>query len=489
MDLSSVGRRPRIALAGLIQESNSFGARQSTVADFEAGLLLRGGDVLTGFGTDRSEVPGFLAALAGANAKPVPLLAAWAASGGPLERTAFELLLGELEARLAAAMPVDGLLIALHGALLVEDEPDGDGELLGRLHRILPPGVPIVATLDLHAHVTPRMVECGAALIGYQTFPHVDLFETGERAGRLMLDILAGRARPVMALEKRPMLLSASTARTTDGPLAAVADAARRAEAAGRVRHASIFPVQPWIDVPGLGFAVLACADDPHEAACVAGELADAAWSLRHEFTPTLVTLEEAIRIGLAGPGLTVVSDGGDAPTSGAGADDPSVLQALLDCGAQSAPCLTYVSICDASAAGTAVSRGVGSELALAVGRGAPVLVEGRVLSVSDGTYSMTSQALTARMGPTAILAIDSIRLLVRSLPSLEWDAAMYTSQGLDPRAAALVFVKSPSGFRNSYGPIADRIILADTPGAARANPADIDYRRVTRPLFPLDPI
>jgi microcystin degradation protein MlrC len=300
-----------------------------------------------------------------------------------------------------------------------------------------------------------------------------------------------------MALAKLPLIVSAVCARTTDGPLKGVADEARRMEAAGEVLHASIFPVQPWIDVPDLGFAALVCADADRAAAeRAAGALCERMWELRADFDPGLTPLAEAIEIGLASPGMTLVSDAGDAPTGGAAADSAAVLRALLAAGADRSERLSFLTLCDPAAAEAAHQTGLGAALRLKLGHafsrsdGDPVEIEGKVVSLSDGTYVMAdagAKGMTIRMGRSAVIAIGGIRLALRTHPSTEWDTQMYLSQGLDPRRAALVFVKSPSHFRVSFGPLAARILVADTPGATRPDMRSVAFRHVTRPLYPLD--
>ncbi len=488
---------PRIAIASLMQETNTFSPIPTTREVFETFYVLRGDELLEGYGAARVEVPAFLAVMREASATPVPLFAAYAAAAGSCTRETFDEFMGEIETRLRAAGPLDGLLLALHGALVLVDEPDGEGEIIERLRAILPADKPIGVSLDLHGHMTPRMLQPNTFLVGYQNYPHTDIYETGERTARLMLDVVAGRRRPVMALAKRPVLVSPVVARTTDGPLKPVADAARRMEADGTVLHASIFPVQPWIDVPGLGFASLVCADGDATAARDAAErLAEELWHRRGDFSPGLLPLDQVIATGLAAAGVTVVSDTGDAPTGGAAADSPAVLAGLLAGGAVGHPRLSLATLCDPAAAAAAHRAGLGATVSLALGHafsaGTPVGVTATVAHLSDGQYVMQdkgTEGLAISMGPTAVLAIGSIRLLVRSHPSTEWDTAMYLSQGLDPRQAALVFVKSPSHFRASFGPLASRILLADTPGPTSGDMRRILFHHATRPLYPLDDI
>jgi microcystin degradation protein MlrC len=192
------------------------------------------------------------------------------------------------------------------------------------------------------------------------------------------------------------------------------------------------------------------------------------------------------------------VSDAGDAPTGGSAADSAAVLKALLAAGADKATRLSLITLCDPEAVEAARMAGEGATLTLRLGHafskrdGEPVDVTGVVLSLSDGAYRMVDggpNGLAMSMGPTAVIAIGAIRVLVRSLPSLEWDRAMFTSQGLVLEAAALVFVKSPSHFRQSFGPIAARVLAANTPGPTAPDMRRIPFTRVTRPLYPLDPI
>jgi len=408
-------------------------------------------------------------------------------------------LVGEMEARLREAGTVDGLLLALHGALVVEDQPDGDGEIILRMRRILGPDVPIGVSLDLHGHITPLMLQPNVFHIGYREYPHIDMYETGQRTARLLLDVLSGRrAMPAMALAKRPLLVSPVCTRTTDGPLRAIVEVAQRMENEGEVVHAALFPVQPWIDVPDLGFAALVCANDRASATAAAEELVEMAWQRRATFFPDLVPLEEAIRMGLASNGMTLVSDAGDAPTGGSAADSAAVLKALLAAGANHADRTSYLTLCDPPAVQAATAAGVGSALTVPLGHafskndGEPATVTAVVMSLSDGTYRMTDggpNGLELCMGPTAVLGIGALRVLVRTQPSMEWDRAMYESQGLPLADAALVFVKSPSHFRQSFGPAAARILAANTPGPTAPDMRRIPFVKATRPLYPLDPI
>lgn len=487
----------RIAIGQFCQESNTFSPQPSTLETFQSVCLKRGDEVLTAFGDSRVEVPAFLATLQRAAVEPVPLLAAFAIAGGPVTRAAFESIMGELETRLASSGRLDAVLLALHGAMCIEDEPDAESEIVERVARVLPPGTPIGVTLDLHGHITPRMLKPNVFYVGYREYPHIDMYETGTRVAETMLETLRGKIRPRMALTKLPLIVSPTKARTVDEPLRSILPVARQMESAGEILHASLFPVQPWLDIPDLGFAALVCADgDAAAAQRAADRLASLVWERRQEFDPDLVGLQEAIDTGLRSEGTTVVADSGDAPTGGSAADSVAVLEALLAAGAHRAGRLSYLTLRDAEAAAACAEAGVGATLTLDVGHkisrndGKPVRITCRVHTISDGAFAMLgpgARGMRLEQGLTAVVSIGDVRLVIRSLPAMEWDTGIYTAFGLRLEEAALVFAKSPSHFRVAFEPHARRILNADTPGPTCPNMRRLVFQRVTRPLYPFD--
>ena len=487
----------RIAIGSLMQETNTFVPLPTTLRTFEAFYLYRGDEMLSRYGAARVEVPAFVSVFRNAGAEVVPTLAAHAGASGIVARADFDVLLGEMLDRLRAAGRVDGVALALHGAMVVEDEFDAEAEIIRRVREVVGPGVPIGVSLDLHGHITVAMLQPDVFYVGYREYPHIDMWETGDRVARLLLDAIAGRRRPVMAIAKRHMIVSAVCATTGAEPLASIVREARRREAVGECLHASIYPVQPWLDVPDLGFAALVCADGDEDAAQrVADDLAAMAWEARLGFEPELVSLEEAIRVGLSGTGTTVVSDIGDSPSGGAAADSAAVLASLLRLGADRAGRLTYLTLCDGAAAAEALKAGPCAQLRLRLGHraspgdGAPVEVEAVVRSVSDGVFTMHdagAEGSVVQLGLVTVLAIGDIRIAVRTNPAFEWDTGLFSAFGLELRHAALVFVKSPAHFRVAFSPHAARILVADTPGPTCGNMRRLKLHRVTRPLFPLD--
>ena len=488
----------RIGVAQIIQESNTFVPFKTTLDHFSAQYIRRGKDVLKGVDSVKIELTGMLRVLKRSNATPIPLIATHGSCGGPLTRECCDILLKLLVQEIKSAPRLDGLLLALHGSMAAEDQEDCESEILNRVRQILPEETPIGVSLDLHAHITPQMLQKNVFFVGYESYPHVDMFTTGQKTAQILIDTISGKVEPVMALSKKPMIISPVNSRTTEGPMTEVVAEARQVESDKEVLAASYFMVQPWLDFKDLGFAALVCTNGNIKKARVnADKLSDIAWRLRDSLLPRLDSLDDAIIKGLSTPGTIVVADCGDATSGGAAGDGITVLQTLLRLNADKNPGLTYITLVDAPAASLAAKLGVGSKIKTRLGHsvshndGVPLEIEATVKTITNGIFKMSAGLEGAEMnfGLTAVLQIGSIRIAIRSISGLEWDTGQYTSVGLDLTQAKLVFVKSPSHFRATFGPYAAQIYTADTPGPTRVNIAKVNYEKLQRPIHPLDKI
>ena len=229
------------------------------------------------------------------------------------------------------------MLLALHGAMVLEDAPDGEGEFLAAVRKAIGPAVPLVATLDLHATITPRMVQEADALVGYDTYPHIDLYETGARAASPPPPDRAGRDPPRHALRARADAGAGRGPGHQDQPMAGLMAEAKRLQARPGVLAVSLFPVQPWLDIPDTGFSVMAVADGPRRAAEIepmVRQLAWQAWERRRSFAADLLTVDDAIRQALAAEGGPfILSESADSTGSGSPGDSAHVLERLLALG------------------------------------------------------------------------------------------------------------------------------------------------------------
>ena len=355
----------RIGVASILQETNTFSAHPSTLDDFRSQGIHTGADVLALAGTN-TEAGGAIAALRDAGVEPIALVKAWAMSGGTLEAAALDELGELLRDQIRRALPLDGLVLSLHGALVAEGADSGDLTLLRYARSALGTAIPIGVCLDLHANPVDALLNEAAFVIGYRTYPHVDQARTGARAASLLLEVLHGRPLSTIAA-RRPMLVPPE-GQGEDGPFGRLrcrADALR-SETAG-IADISLFPVQPWLDVPGIGFAVTVSATPADPAALrVAEELAEWAWGERRQFEIELFSPAEAIRRAReARRRPFLLSESADSPTAGSTGDSPAMVRELLLHG----PDLrSYVTLVDRQAVTRATHVGVGQEVALSVG-------------------------------------------------------------------------------------------------------------------------
>ncbi|MCY4632586.1 MAG: M81 family metallopeptidase, partial [bacterium] len=242
---------PRVAVGGILTECNDFGGQPIDVAAFERFELRYGDDVLEVAG---GVMGGMLEVLAEREATPVPLLFASTSPGGPLTDECYGTLRRDLLTALKRVIPVDAVLLALHGAAVSETVHDIEGDLLAAARALVGPGVPIVATLDLHAHVTEAMVTNADGLVAWETYPHRDSYTTGRRGAALVVDAAVGAATPTMVMAKVPVLTGAVYGSTEgEGPFADMMRKAKRLEARPDVLSTSMFLVHPFIDRPGMG--------------------------------------------------------------------------------------------------------------------------------------------------------------------------------------------------------------------------------------------
>lgn len=487
-------RTYRIGVGGLIQESHSFSPASSSLERFHSGLYLQGLEVFDTLGRCNHEVAGALSELREA---AEPLFFAFAASSGqPLDNPTYSHLQEQLLTKILDAGALDGLLLVTHGAMATEEDDDGTGRLYAKIREVVGPHLPIVATIDCHANVTQRMVDLTDAMVFYHTQPHVDHVDTGARAARILLAILDGMPRPAKAFRSLPMMLPGENGNTTEGAFEPVMREVISTEERPGFHSVGACSVQPWMDLAEYGCSVIVYADQQRMADREADRLAHIFWDARHGFIPDLISVEDAMAQAAApGDGTCVFGDGADAPGSGATGDSTALLQALLAAGFQRKALLNIV---DAAAVDAAQVAGIGTEIQLSIGasldqtfyRRVPIIA--RVAALYNGRFRHETAANTGfqfDMGGVAVLEIGPIVVMAMRHAVVQWDPEMYRCADLEPSQFRVVQVKSPGGFRNAYGPLAERILIVDLPGLCSPNFALFPWKRVRRPIFPLDDI
>lgn len=486
-------RKPRIALGSILTECNQFGGSPIDL-DWFARYELRWGDEV--LASDAGVVGGALGVLRAADADVAPLLSASTCPGGYLTADSYAHLRGELLARLQRALPVDGVLLPLHGAAIADGVDDIEGDIIAAVRALVGPAVPVIATLDLHAHVTRPMVEDTHGLVAWATYPHRDADDTGARGARLLLDVVAGRCRPTMALAKVPVIVGAIHGSTDgDGPFARVMREARRREAGDDVLSASVFLVHTFLDQPDLGGGGLFVTDDDAAAARAhANDIARQYWDLRHELEVEALAPAAAIDAGLGnGDGPIVLIETADCAGGGASGDSVASLRALL---ALDSPPASLVPVVDPDAAAACQAAGIGAEVHLELGHrldprwGEPLSVAGRVTILHDGRFRYTGgiwDGVVGEMGPTAVLDVGAVRVLITSHATYDWADEQWQAVGIDPRQTRFVVAKNPMNYHNVYDSVATACYVLDTPGPTPATIRSHPLQRMPRPYFPAD--
>ena len=477
----------RVLIAELQQETSTFNPHPTQYEDF---LVVRGAAILAELQGTNTEIAGALDVFAEhGDVELVPTFAAWAVPHGPVVDAVLDRLIQDILTEAEKNQDVDGVLLVLHGAMASPTEFDPEGRLLEALRACMG-SVPIVASLDLHAVITDRMLQGADMLVGYHTYPHTDFYETGARAARNLLRILNDGAKPITARVAIPLMARGDELLTATGRFG---DAIRMCQAledspGGLV--ANIYLSNPFTDVPGLQSYVIVTTDsDEARAKAEAERIAEFMWENRDLWMAELTALPEAVATAQKTPGLTVFSDAADATSSGAPGDSNAVLKELL---AQEYSGRALIPLVDVSAVAAAFAAGVGRKITIPLGgtmdptRHTPFTTLVYVKSLHDGAFAYEN-GVVEQAGRTAVLTIGNIVLLTTERYVLFVGRRVFQAFGLEPQDFSLVVAKSPNGFRTWYESIASRIVHLDTPGSASLNLESLPYEHCVRPIYPLD--
>ena len=478
----------RIAVAGFLHETNTFAQCHTDLDAFlEADAwpgLLAGPALPGGVAGANLAVAGFIQAATAAGHQVLPLIWTSANPSGLVTRAAFERIWDILEQALRNAGAIDALFLDLHGAMAVEGIEDGEGELLGRLRVIVGAEMPLVAALDFHANVSPRMVALADGFTVYRSYPHVDMADSGARALALLQRFLAGESLH-KAYRQLPFLIPMLWQSTLNEPMHSlmqmVADEERASGAC-----AALVPGFPLADVHDSGPSVLVYHADAAVADAVAQRLYDALLAQRAAFSGRLYSAAEAVAQALAHPDARplILADTQDNPGGGGSGDTTDILHELVRRQASDA-CVGL--LCDPAAAKAAHAAGIGATITLALGGqsgiGSPPLLGGyRVEALGSGEFIGTGpfyRGCRMALGPMARLSLNGIQILVSSHKQQAADQAMFRHLGLEPSTQRILVLKSSVHFRADFGPIARDILIVAASGENVADLRTLQYRRL----------
>lgn len=480
----------RIAIGGFMHESNTFAALPADLGRFREGSLTYGQAVVSTWREAHHEVGGFIVAGERLGVELAPVAMALATPAGPVTDDFFEHLCDTLVTGCKLARP-EGVLLALHGAMVTPRFPAADAEVLRRVREAIGPEIPLAATLDFHGNITPGMGDSADILIGYQTYPHIDQRARGELAMELLVRAVRKEIRPVTYVAKPRMLLNLLGQETDREPMRGLMAEARAAEKRPGMLSVSLMAGFPYADVPEIGASAIAVADGNKSlAAAVADELAAAMWNVREQLNvPCPTPVEAVLRANASGHTPVLLIDLGDNIGGGSAGDSTVLLAELLR--QQSKGFIVALYAPDAVVA--AKAAGIDATLELTVGgavdrmHGDPVQVRGKVKSLHLGKWTETQARHGGwrenDQGHTAVFDLgDRNTLVLTSLRMPPFSLGQLTSLGLDPKSARIIVVKAAVAYKAAYGPIAGEIIPVDTPGLTAINPARFAYHHICRP-------
>ena len=491
----------RIGIGQLWQETNTLNPCPTTRADFEAMGVSHGTEMIDDM-ANTNELGGFIQSLRRWHPAPEPIglvrFSAW--PSGIITCDAFNWMRCELMKQLQSNMPLDAVLLALHGSMVAEGHPDVEGDILEAVRQVIGNRIPLVATLDLHAQLTPAMLAATNVLVTYHSMPHIDIFETGQRGTEVMRRILMEAVDPVTAYQRVPVVLPAERS-NTEADSGAASQRKRRLvelEKSEGVLTAGVTVVQPWMDVPELCSAVVVTTDGNEDlAAAHCAELATTLWDTRYEYVPELVSVSHAVQRAHQNQenGLSVLSDAADATTSGAPGDSVWILEELLKYEWKRPAIVTVV---DPQTVERASGLDVSQQHEFTLG-GKRDTRFGKSIANSflinrrfQARFSMSGHIgknLAIDMGPAVVLRRNNVYVFVTSKTGPHFAPELFRAAEMDPFQASLLVAKSPCGFRAAYGERASLILSVQAPGCAPADFHRSEFTNITRPLWPWDDI
>lgn len=491
----------RIAVGGVHHETNTFAPVKADLADFEhcpgQPRMPRDAAIFEQMAGLNIGLSGFIEEARSAGHELVPTLWAAATPSAYVTDLAFETIAGGIVEGIKKAGPIDAVYLCLHGAMVTESHEDGEGELLRRVRAVVGAGMPVVATLDLHSNTTEAMVALATALVAYRTYPHVDMADTGRHAARILHRILESRTVPAKAFRRPPFLIPLVWQCTMNEPAHSIYDRMRAMERVSpAIQGLSFTPGFPPADIAECGPTVMAYADTPKAAAEAADAVALMVSNAEPAFAGKLYEPDEGVReaMHLFGGKPVILADTQDNPGAGGASDTVGLLEALVRNRAEDT---VFAMLCDPAAARAAHAAGIGAVLDLAVGActgqpgQTPFHGQFSVEALTDGRFTGTGPmkgGVRFDMGPTALLRIDGVRVIVTSGKAQVNDQAMLRHIGIEPERQKIIALKSSVHFRADFTELAGAILIVTAPGPNVADHLKLPYRRL-RPGIRLTPL
>ncbi|WP_211824300.1 M81 family metallopeptidase [Kistimonas asteriae] len=488
----------RSLIAMLKHETNTFSPIPTNWPRFQDWSGLTGNEALAFYRGTRTVMGAFIDLTEQWGDNIVCPIAAEAMPSAPADAETYEYLSSLILESVAKG--VDRILLDLHGAMITENTNDGEGSLLSRI-RAIAPATPIAVSHDFHGNLTPVTLDNCTVLTGYKTYPHVDLYETGQQAGMILNEAMQGHCHPVMAWQKLPLISHTLKQGTDDKPFKSLIKLCQEAERQAGVLSVSLFGGFPLADSPHTGSSVVVVTDnDDLLANRIATDIAEACWTKRHQqvYQPTSLSdqIQKAKKLT---EGPIILLDHCDNCGSGGTQDVMTVIRAVMEAGLED---VIVAAVWDPKAVARMQAAGVNAEVALSLGgntdmpaiqqSGQPLQVQGKVINLTDGRFRIDGpmyHGLEVCMGPTAVLDTGNMQIIVVSRHIEPWDPGLFHSLGIDPEQKRYLLLKSRIHYRAGFADIARHTLLLDGDGVTTSDYQLLSFQQLQRPVFPLDPL
>lgn len=490
----------RILVARMNHETNTFSPVATPLAAFGRNGPVYGADARREHEGRRTAMAAFIDAAKSEGAEIVTPISASANPSGAVSAGAYDAI---CDAIVGAASGCDAILLDLHGAMVAENSCDGEGDLLERVRGVAP-DAPIAVALDLHGNVTQKMIDNANVIVSFKTYPHVDMYETGAHAARILLAAIQGHVRPVMAWRRLPLLSHTLCSATAVGAMQRAVAAARAAEEAG-MPAVSVLAGFALADIAAPCVSVVVVGDGDRAAAeATADRLAKQIWADREGFVyrslPLETSVAEARAMAEGADKPVLLLDHGDNCMSGGTCDTMDLFEEALRQGLDG---VVSGPICDAEAVAQLIAAGVGSTVTVPVGNKlmasavntrarSALALSGIVRAITDGEYVISGPTYTgqrAYMGRAAVLDTGRATLLLTERTHEPWDLGVFERAGIDPRRARFLLLKSRMYCRPVFLPIAAGLVECDSRGVTSSDYSLFTYRTLERPVYPIDSI
>jgi microcystin degradation protein MlrC len=485
----------RIGIAFFYHESHSFSPLKTGIKDFENEGYFKGEQIVKAYKGTKTEVGGFLDQLSKEkDIEIVPLLCAAATPSGIVSKEAYSMIEEDMLNSIQQAADLDGMLLALHGAMIVEDMFDPEEVLIRKIISRLGPETPIATTLDMHANLSEKMMDYTPYHFGFKTYPHTDMYEQGVNAARILVEHVRGTAGYYSAFRKLPMMPPSINMRTEEGPMKTMIDLANAMEAKEEIYNVSIFGGFPYSDIPMVGASIHVIGRNKEMVEETADFLANQYWDIREEFIVELPNAEEGLQfaLSLSTDKPVVLADISDNPLSCGSGDTTLLLKEMIEA---NVPNTLFGALTDPESIEACNNAGVHQKVQLNLGGkispefGRPVPVMAKVIALSDGVFFNSgpmNRHLKVDVKGAAHIRVGEVDILLIGRPMSANDPELFRHIGIEPKDKRILGLKAKNHFRAAFDPLISRVIYVDAPGVSSNNLLNFNYQHIPKTMWPL---